>query len=114
MQVENSSNSCCSDHDPASNNSVHRELFIIQGDSPVHVHEPFYDYIMAIHLEPAAIQPGLAATALDLVESLCSPIEETSYDDTRSELVVGSMQLLIKRFIRRSQAKDFAVKQRTG
>ena len=94
MQVENSSNSCCSDHDPASNNSVHRELFIIQGESPVHVHEPFYDYIMAIHLQPAAIQPGLAA---DLVQLLCSPIEETSYDDTRSELVVGSMQL--ERFI---------------
>ena len=55
------------------------------------VHEPLYDYIMAIHLEPAAIQPGLA---VDLVQSLCSPIEETSYDDTRSELVVGSMQLL--------------------
>ena len=80
MQVENSSNSCCSDHDPASNNSVHRELFIMQGEGPVHVH--------------TTIQPGLAATALDLVQSLCSPIEETSYDDTKSELVVGSMQLL--------------------
>ena len=69
----------------------------------MHVHEPFYDYIMAIHLEPAAIQSGLAATALDLVQSLCSPIEETSYDDTRSELVVESMQLLTKRFIDRKQ-----------
>ena len=86
MQVDSSPNSCCSDQDPASNNrSVHREFFIIQGESPEHIYDPFHCYYM--DPEVATTLSGLAAT-VNLAQSPISPIEETSYDDTRSELVV--------------------------